>query len=227
MFTPDHKNDSDKNSGKISFFCSLGAALVLTLLLVLWVSGAFEKKNKAGDFYYTFRDDNTVTVFVEKYDMAELVIPDSICGYRVSAIGAPKKADKINTTLVKIVIPETVRVIEGSAFENCVGFTELTFPAGLLKISENAFQGCSSLQEVNLPAGLKEVGDNAFSNCTSLGSAYLPASIDKMGICAFDGCPSLEIFSARESEPGFLDLWGYHWSGTANVHYGMNEEGKL
>ncbi len=202
------------------FLCIFGSIIMISLLSCLFAACDTENSDqRAGDFYYSLRKDNTITVYVEKYDMKELVIPESINGFRVSAIGAPKNTE-VNSTLSSIVFPETIQTIEKSAFINCIGLTEVNFPKGLVYINERAFKGCSSIKELHLPEGISEIGEEAFMNCSALVYAYLPNSVSAIGSSAFEGCPSLEIYAARESAPGWFSSWAIDWSGSAKVFYG-------
>lgn len=200
--------------------CILGSMIMISLSSCLFAACDTESKDqRAGEFYYTLRKDNTIAVYVEKYDMKELVIPESIGGFRVSAIAAPKNTE-VNTTLSNVVFPETIQTIDNSAFVNCIGLTEINFPKGLVYINASAFKGCSSIKELRIPEGVTEIGEKAFVNCSALLYVYLPNSVSKIGSSAFEGCPSLEIYAARETAPGWFSSWTSGWNGSAKVHYG-------
>lgn len=181
---------------------------------------ACTKEEYAGGFYYQIQDDGTAAVYVEKYDMTELVIPDSIGGLRVTTVKKPKKKDKINLILTNIVFPETVRYIDDYAFEGCVGLEELKFPDGLLSIGNSSFEACSSLTVLRFPKGFQRCDDEAFYNCSGLKEVYFPDTLTYMSNNVFSGCPDLEIWCALDGEPtGFWNGWGYDWSGSAKKHW--------
>ena len=60
----------------------------------------------------------------------------------------------LNKEIPSIVIPETVKKIEGSAFRECRNLEKVVFPAGLQKIGKEAFRECSSLQEIDLSSSV-------------------------------------------------------------------------
>ena len=62
--------------------------------------------------------------------------------------------------------------IEGSAFRNASGLTDVNFPK-LNKIGDNAFQGCSNLKTVHAPL-VEVIGRGAFLDCKSLVEVNFP-----------------------------------------------------
>lgn len=181
----------------------------------------------SGGFYYTLKKDNTISVYVEEYNMSELVIPDSIDGFRVTGIKAPKKSSKFNNILTDIYFPETIKDIEKGAFKGCIGLETINFPSALITIGKSAFESCSSITEVRLPKTVTTLGDKVFKNCSALNNAYIPNATDHIGSDAFEGCPDLNIYVAR-SKPGF---WGgpvfvAGWFGTATVNWDYDGYGE-
>ncbi len=74
------------------------------------------------------------------------------------------------TSIKKVSIPDTVKEINGGAFQNCTGLTEINFSEGLVKIEVWAFYGCTSLTKVSIPASVQTVGQGAFSLCSGITS---------------------------------------------------------
>lgn len=98
----------------------------------------------------------------------------------------------LNKEIPSIVIPETVKKIEGSAFRECRNLKKVVFPAGLQKIGKEAFRGCSSLQEIDLASSaLREMEDGVFSWCSSLVKVALPEKLQKIPYNTFRNCISL------------------------------------
>lgn len=181
---------------------------------------ACAEEHSAGDFYYQIKDDGTAAIYVEKYDMQELEIPDTIAGLKVTTVKAPKKSEKVNTVLTNVIFPDTVQYIDKNAFKGCVGLEEINLPENLLEIGKAAFRSCSSLTEVRLPNKVKTVYESAFRDCSGLKAAYVPKSVTDMRPYAFKGCPNLEIWCERSEPTGFLNTWGGDgWSGDAKVHW--------
>jgi len=116
------------------------------------------------------------------------------------------------TAITAIVIPDSVKTIEYSAFDLChdlksvalgkgveeIGMDafgnnrsikEISFPASLKTIGERAFSGCASLTTITFAEGLEEIGEDAFSPCTSLTSIKLPEGLTILGNGAFSVSP--------------------------------------
>lgn len=111
-------------------------------------------------------------------------------------------------------IPDSVTVIEDSAFKNCSLLTNITVSDGVSKIAHYTFAGCSSLQSVILPDSITEIGHAAFQFCKKLVSvtskkdfafrnkiqsardipmkSMLPQSLTTLESNAFAWCEALE-----------------------------------
>lgn len=85
--------------------------------------------------------------------------------------------DKTKTTLItfpagksgEYLIPESVRIIENTAFYNCKKLISITtIPNSVTTINAHAFSGCSTLSSVMLPASVTFIGNMAFADCNQL-----------------------------------------------------------
>ena len=140
----------------------------------------------------------------------KVIVPDTFDGAPLLAI-APN-AFSGNRFAVEIQIPESVKTIGDSAFQNCPEL-ERVYAAGVsdvgaeafadsialqdIRLSDSveslgtgAFRGCISLQEQQL-AGLTELPEQAFADCTALKTVYLP-DVTKIGASAFMDCSALK-----------------------------------
>ena len=81
-------------------------------------------------------------------DIASIVLPSSL-----TKIGS--MAFKGCQDLNNIIVPEGVKVIEWSAFENCKNLKSITLPSSITNIGRDAFAGCKSLEEIVIPQGSK------------------------------------------------------------------------
>ena len=119
------------------------------------------------------------------------------------------------TTLKKVQLAGTVKMIRACAFYGCENLSEINLPEGLEEIHYNAFTGCASLKEITIPKSLKSGGTDCFagcaleqvtfapgittvvselfSGCTDLKQIELPDSIRTIGYAAFSGCVSLQV----------------------------------
>ncbi len=120
----------------------------------------------------TVKEDGTIKVEYELlpvrpqklYGMT-LTIPSEINGYKVSEISGNSWGA---SGCKKIVIPETVKVINQSAFVQGIALEEVEFSGNsqLELIDKWAFQDCRSLKSITIPASVETIAYGAFMNGT-------------------------------------------------------------
>lgn len=109
---------------------------ILLFLLLLLTVRVF------ADYTYTLdRGNATITKYVG--DFIDLIIPRTISGHLVTAIG--KKAFGNNQNLTTISIPSSVISIGDWAFESCNRLTNIIIPDSVKSIGALAFVGCKKL----------------------------------------------------------------------------------
>ena len=89
-----------------------------------------------------------------------------------------------------ITLPETVAVIDASAFMKCSSLTNITIPDATKKIGDSAFLDCIALATVSLPDDVTTVGNGVFFNNNDLtvDIRYLTGTVsagllEKQGVC--------------------------------------------
>ena len=156
--------------------------------------------------------------------ITNVVIPETVYGYRVTSIGNGAFKEKTGIRTVKL--PAGINSIGGSAFEDCSNLTEVTLPAGIeiTEIEDYTFSGCTSLTEITIPDGVNSIGAYAFMNCTSLTEITIPHSVLRIGEIinyyneghTFDGCNNLERINISD-----LSAWcNIDFSPDYKVSYG-------
>ena len=166
----------------------------------------------SGDYQYTL-SNNTVTITKYLGTDEVVVIPSTIDGHSVTAIGDSAFAEDENITIVTV--PSGVKTIGANAFSSSEYLEEIKLPDGLISIGDSAFNSCtsltsikipdsvttlgkdmffhnSSLEEVKLPANLTALPSRIFSNCFSLKNITIPGSVKSIGSEAFEFNESLE-----------------------------------
>jgi len=119
-----------------------------------------------------------------------VVIPDSIYGYKVSAIGYSAFLDQ--TAITSLIIPETIIRFDEQAFKGCSKLTSINIPEGVSKIGRHAFYGCNSLLSVDIPDGLLEIEEAVFYGCSGLTSITIPEGVKTIGTQAFSYCGGIK-----------------------------------
>ena len=94
--------------------------------------------------------------------------------------------------LERIEIPEGVELIDEWCFFKCINLQKVTLPSTLKEIGKHAFEQCYKLNNINIPEGVKELKEYTFYNCENLKDIYLPSTLRKIDNCAFYKCPSLK-----------------------------------
>ena len=95
-----------------------------------------------------------------------------------------------NCAFANIALPETVEVIDASAFRKCVNLTEITIPDATKKIGDSAFIDCTALATVSIPDDVTSVGNGVFfyNNDLAVEVRYLTGTVaagllEKQGVC--------------------------------------------
>lgn len=145
--------------------------------------------DQSGDFTYT---DEGSTITITDYPEAStgaVVIPATIAGKPVTAIGYLAFLNCGEITSVSI--PASVNSIADQAFVNCVKLSTVNLPAGITRIGYNTFAACFKLNGVNIPSSVTYIDDSAFNSCKALTSITIPPTVTQMGHSVFYDCNSL------------------------------------
>ena len=120
----------------------------------------------------------------------------------------------------------SVAYIDGFAFENCTGLTEITIPDSVTVIGGYAFQYCTELTSVTFGNSVTIISTGAFQMCTGLTSIIIPDSVTDISERAFSGCTNLTIYAEAASNPdGWADgEWSWnpsdilvYWAGQWHI----------
>lgn len=108
---------------------------------------------------------------------------------------------------LKLVIPDTVKVIGSYVFNNCTTITEVVLPQELSALHEFAFANCVGLKNVNIPTNLISLEKCVFSGCSHLNNIIIPNNIFRLKYGAFQECIRLSsiYFDGTISDWNTLD----------------------
>ena len=142
-------------------------------------------------FVYTVNNDGTTCTITgyEGVQSGDLIIPETLDGYTVTAIGESAFHGCTGFT-GNLVIADTVTSIGDGAFQECSGLTgTLHLPNALTSIGMYAFLGNRNMSgSLSLPETLESIDKHAFYDCNSLtGTLSVPAGV-QLGMGAFEFC---------------------------------------
>ena len=138
---------------------------VVMMLGILTIAPLTVSAATYGDFEYTLEDDYTCTITKYNGSAANVTIPSTIYGNKVSAIG--RYAFEENPNIKKVSMPNSVKIIDRGAFWYCGNLESVTMPTSLKEIGRCAFYE-TNLKSVVLPTGLKYISNEAFKFCYNL-----------------------------------------------------------
>ena len=133
-----------------------------------------------GYYTYTVTDGKATIIDVDDSISGNVVIPSTLGGYPVVAIG-------------------------DEAFYGCIYITSVTIPEGVTSIGKWSFAFCLRLKSIVLPESLKLIDDAAFGVCFSLEEIVLPKNVDTVNREAFAECKSLKEIVVYNSDVSFGD----------------------
>ena len=111
-----------------------------------------------------------------------ITIPEEANGYAVVCIG--KDAFK-KTAITSVFIPNSVKIIGGSAFSDCTDLVSVRLPDYLTSIGVFSFYHCEKLDNIDIPEGVTSIGEYAFANCKQLKKVTIPSSVTNFGEAVF------------------------------------------
>lgn len=94
-------------------------------------------------------------------------------------------------TNTKYIIPETVTVIENSAFRSCYNLEEVVIPDGVTRVGDGAFAFCG-IKTIDLPESVNYLGLFAFEGSDKLTSVVIPEGVTVIRAWTFADCWALE-----------------------------------
>lgn len=118
-----------------------------------------------------------------------VVIPEYIDGYQVTAIGKMAFWSQIGIT--SVTMPNSIISIGLSAFEDCEQMKHISLSSSLESIGVHAFHNCKSLTNIYLPDSLKSISGGAFSECESLTEIVVPECVTTISAGIFRRCNNL------------------------------------
>lgn len=195
---------------KLRFLVTIIAGLwccVMTNAYDFTVNGVYYQITSSSTVSVTYRsyNDNDESDYYDTYytSRGDVVIPETVTyngnTYTVTAIGNNAFHDGY---IKSVVIPNTVKTIGQSAFEDVEALERITIPNSVTSIGRYAFRGCKDLRYPTIEAKLTTFPDGIFGGCTNLKEIVLPKTLTSIGWMAFYDCTSLSwIYSESVESP--------------------------
>jgi hypothetical protein len=153
----------------------------------------------------TTRDSYTLTKYAGT--ATNVVVPNYINGLPVVSVRA--NAFYQNTTVVSVVLPDSVTSIGDSAFCLASNLVSISIPSSVTTIGDDAFYGCSRLASVAIPDSVTGLGNEAFSYCSNLTTVTLGKSLTNLGKNVFKQCGELTAITVPDSVTSIGDCAFY------------------
>ena len=140
--------------------------------------------------YYTKDSNGNVTVSdVKEGNETSFVIPETICGASVTAVG--DGAFDVNENITSVILPDSITSIGHGTFYYCISLKNIKLPKNITSIEKNTFADCRSLTDIEIPENVTSIKAGAFAKCDSLTKINLPDKLTELGDTAFRNCSSL------------------------------------
>jgi hypothetical protein len=167
---------------------------------------------------YAFKNCNGLT---------SITLPDTVTRIKTNAFTSMNQY----TNAFSLVVPGSVKTIEGSAFYDCKELKSITFSEGLTSIGSTAFYNCRGLQEVELPSTLTSMGNHVFCWSINIKTVYIPSSVKSIvsqtaSVSTFQGDANVKVYCEPSSKPsGWQTYWNYYDdTNTVETHWGVTRE---
>lgn len=187
---------------RFSAFLLASALLLVFLTNVVFADGGKKKQTilTSGDYQYVLLEDGSAELLYCLSDDAEIVIPDTLDGHRVTIIDTIS----FSLSLTAVTLPNSVADLDHNPFGCCPLLQTIsvapehpsfyTLDGVLFRKKDDAlvaYPRGKAASSYTVPQGTSAVGERAFDCCSFLTSISLPASVTEIDDYAFSDCPAL------------------------------------
>lgn len=158
-----------------------------------------EQVNPASDFAYT-ADGGEVTITEYIGESEHVLIPDTIDGLPVTALGHRAFYEKTVTT---VVVPDSVTEIGAACFSGDNYLVSLKLPDGLKRLPPASLESCMRLYDFDLPQSLEKIYSSVFEFNYYLTHLTLPSSLTEIEQLNFIGLYGLQSLTLAEDNEAF------------------------
>ena len=195
---------------RFSAFLLASALLLVFLTNVVFADGGKKKQTilTSGDYQYVLHKDGSAELLYCLSDDAEIVIPDTLDGHRVTSIDTIS----FSLSLTAVTIPNSVADLDHNPFGCCPLLQTIsvapehpsfyTLDGVLFRKKDDAlvaYPRGKAASSYTVPQGTSAVGERAFDCCSFLTSISLPASLTEISDYLFSCCASLSSILIPDS----------------------------
>ena len=158
-------------------------------------------------FRYSIENNRAVITGVLASASGAIIVPATLGGYTVGAVGRAAFKDLTHITSVSFAGGAGVTNFGPAAFQGCTALSLATLPSGLTALPAGLFRDCTGLAAATIPTSVTHIGEAAFAECRALTGVALPAGLVTLGESVFLNCrslASLTIPAGITSIPGQL-----------------------
>lgn len=127
----------------------------------------------------------------KKCDLQKMVLPDGVKDVLESTF-------EENSNMSSITLPEGIEHIGSYAFSHCSALKTIKIPDSVTYIWDDAF-AFTGLEEVEIPEKVTDIEHYAFAYCDSLTKIKLPGTVERIGSHVFADCEKLTIYTNKDS----------------------------
>ncbi len=196
--------------------------ILLIILTICATSTLFAQTFTDNGINYDVTSDTTVEVFNMSTFSGVAIIPSNVKNegktYSVTSISDYAFYNCSHLILSAVSLPNSIKTIGHSAFENCTSLTTFNIPNSVTTIAYNAFSGCTALTTLSLPNSITNIGQYSFKGCTALTSLNLPSSVINIGTGVFESCTALTSINIPNTVMSIGDYTFYNCKSLASIN---------
>lgn len=123
-----------------------------------------------GDYHYIVKDGKATIIYVDNTISGDIVIPSTLGGYPVVAIGDEAFIECYYLT--SVTTPETVTAIGEACFAYCIALKEVVISENVLTIGEVSFAYCMSLEKLIIKNSETAIGEFVAYTAMTVADGY-------------------------------------------------------
>ncbi|MBR0515018.1 MAG: leucine-rich repeat domain-containing protein [Clostridia bacterium] len=183
-----------------------------------------------GDYQYTLQEDGTACITDYNGNEAEVILPDTLDGIPVTAVG--EVAFAMLYDLKSVTIPSSVTAIGDSAFFGCTALESVTIPDSIVKLGANPFIYCEKLADIEISPenpNYEIVDGMVFDKnehrliCCPGGVGYtsytIPEGTEIIGEAAFYGCSRISTIHIPDTVTTIEEEAFYAFGGLDRLYF--------